>query len=1501
MATFGKYLSESFLRENNIEVKFTKSVGLKKFFVKFYFQKLLPIDAFVKYVNLLSKFKENILFDDFPIEYQFYYRDLALEDDKLYLSYLDYLSKDDVRFRLILTSIEHADGHFILRESHANYANVIENLFNKYMIEVKFKIVEDKDIQKIIEEKEALEEEKRQELCKTISDKRQEEQSNMKMQQALKDAQKEGKKNYNKTLLRMERTKIVDIPSTISELDEYINTIGKADFCISGTFFNKEVVNLKRKNSYLYTLAVTDGTSSIMVKKFVEEAEKETFDALKPNEDILVISGYVQNDTYSREITFMARNITVDGKYVKEIKLDNAKEKRIELHLHTNMSALDGLSSVEKYVKRAKLLGHEALAFTDHDGIYAYHDIMGECKKAGIKPIYGVELSFVDEDKFNIAYTVEDIDLKDATYVVFDLETTGLSIVDDEIIQIAASKLQHGQIIESLNIFVNPHRPIPKKVVSLTSITDDMVKDADELDVALNKFLRFSEGSILVAQNASFDVGHIYEKMRRLGIEVKHKFPVIDTMQLARNFYANELKTFNLKSLAKYFKVVQEHHHLADDDTRVTAEIFLQMLQTLYKNNIYNYKDINASINKEEAYKHVIPSHINILVQNQVGYKNLFKIISDALTTHYSNEPRLLKSVLNQYREGLLVGSGCRYGDVFEYALNKNDEDLEKAIAYCDYIELQPLDIYRDMLNRVEKDGTVFDDIDYFEVAKKAALRIIDKAHKLNKIVVATSDCHYIDKEDKFYREIYITAPQLGGGIHPLLSCATIPDQYYRTTDEMLAAFDFLGQEKALEIVVTNTHKIADMIEDIVPFKDGKDDLYSPKDDEFKDSLGVPSIKDHLMEIVYKNAYQKYGNPLPKFVSDRLDKELNSIISNGYSPVYYMAYLLVKKSNDDGYVVGSRGSVGSSFVATMMDITEVNPLPPHYYCPNCHFSAFKFNAEEKAIYHLDDKQKLLDEILQKSESGFDLPKTKCPCCGTLLKGDGQDIPFETFLGFKGDKTPDIDLNFSGDYQPTAHEFVRTLMGPDRAFRAGTVSAVQTNTAIGYVKHHCERKNINIRNTEVLRIAKHLEGVRRTTGQHPGGIVVVPSYKEIYDVTPIQFPADKLDSTWRTTHFEYHNFEANLLKLDILGHDDPTTLRFLFDYVEEHPEEFPFTRVNEIPLDDLDVYKMFSQTEVLGLSPEDISSEVATYALPEFGTSTTRQMLIDTRPKTFADLVKISGLAHGTNVWANNTQELVLGRTDYGRIPFSDVIGCRDDIMVYLISCNLPPADAFAIMEFVRKGKAADKANAKKWDEFVTKMRSYNVPEWYIWSCSKIEYMFPKAHAVAYVLSAMRISWFKLHKPLLFYSAFFSIRIGQFEPENMLAGVNIMRQRIAELGNIRNRTAKEDDLLTMYQVAVEMLKRGFNFLPVDIMKSEAKKFNLEGNCLRLPFVSVPGLGDSVAYDIVEKRKERPFNSKKDVSERTRLNKTLFEKFEEMHAFADLPDESDELLFGLFDIN
>jgi len=1276
---------------------------------------------------------------------------------------------------------------------------------------------------------------------------------------------------------------IKEIPLDNMKLDLYKNEKGDTNFLIEGVVSKTEIKQLT--NMSLLSFVLGDDDDAIYVKRFIKNEKDKLLAESVHDGDLIQVEGKANFDTYLKDVVIFADAVSFIEKSKKEERIDRAKDKRIEFHVHTKMSNMDAVTDATEYIEQAIKWGHEAIAFTDHNGLYAYPEIYKASQKKDIKPIYGVELDFVDEVNFRITTDTErEIFLKDATYVVFDIETTGLSNTRDKIIEIGAVKIEGGAISERYQSFINPGETLSTFTTELTDITDDMLANAPTIEEELPHFLKFIKGSILVAHNALFDIGHIKENARKQDLPFDDSL-VIDTIQVARYFFNQDLKRFNLKAVAKFFKVKQEQHHRAEDDAYVTAQIWLSMLNTLLSKNIKQYREINQAIDDKEAWKHIKPYHINVLTQNQVGYKNLFRVISDALTTHFYGGPRTLKSVLEKYREGLLIGSGCANGDVFEAALNQSDEALKHAIQYYDYIEVQPPQAYKHLKEEL---GPLADEIIEAIIAK-----IIRYAKEQNKIVIATGDVHYLEKKDVLYREIYIRTPLVGGGIHELSRYNVMPEQYLLTTDEMLKSFQFLDKELAFEIVVKNTHILNDMIEKIQAFPK---QLYSLPNDAFKEILGIDSISDEVKRLVFDKMQQLYGNDPHRLVSDRVQRELKNIIENEFAPNYYISHLLVKKSLDDGYLVGSRGSVGSSLVATMLDITEVNPLKPHYRCLNRDFTVFHLTDEEINQYGLSIEQKSFQSFMKGIQSGYDLPTKDCPICGTRLIKEGHDIPFETFLGFDGDKVPDIDLNFSGDYQATAHAYVRELLGEDYTFRAGTIQTVAERNAYGYVKGYLEDKHLEVRNAQVERLAKKIEGVKRSSGQHPGGIVVVPKSKTIFDVTPIQYPADDPNSEWKTTHFDYHSFEDNLLKLDILGHDDPTMIKFLMDYVALHPDEFPFDKAQDIPLDDPEVYQLFSGTEVIGLKSTDIDSEVASYAIPEFGTPFTRQMLVDTKPKTFAGLVKISGLSHGTDVWLKNAQALVNGSTTHGKIPFNDIIACRDDIMVQLSDRGLQPIKAFEIMEFVRKGKPSkDKA---KWLNYEQEMKKNNVPDWYIWSCSQIKYMFPKAHATAYVIMAMRIAWFKVYKPLLFYSGFFSKRAVQFDYEVMVAGANAIRNRIQSISGGFNMKVKDENLIVTLGVALEMTKRGYHFLPIDINKSEATTFVMEQKGLRMPFTAIDGLGESVAYDIVQKRREKPFTSRDDVNDRTRVNKTVFEKLESFGAFRDLSVENHVIEAGIF---
>lgn len=1441
------------------------------------------------YHALVNKVEEILKPLGAHLEISIGYQDETLTKEEM-LEYVDYILKqldsNSASFKSLNTAdcvIEDNTISFMIACDALGVDDLIkpiERAFEAYGLLVTVKMVRDekksieRDLAKLDNEIEEALEKQRQEALMAKN-----------FNKEIREQRKNYRSSWPETI-----SYIKSIPTSQMALTEYVHQYGEAIFRIKGYIFYKEVKEFPGKKNCLMILKVTDETDSIVLQKWLRgDKEKELYiNGLKEG-TIIDAYGLAIYDTFSKKILIDTKELNVVGTHQEEEVVDNAKEKRVELHCHTKMSTMDGLTEAKDYIKMVTKWGWKSMAFTDHNGVYAIPDVAHALAKIpDFKPIYGTELSFIEDEKYFITFNEKDINLKDAVYVVFDIETTGLSQTYDNIIEIAAHKVYQGGIIDSYEVFVNPRMPIPPKIVELTSITDEMVKDAKPIEDILPEFLDFCKDTILVAHNAKFDVGMIYRDMERLNYP-KEDFPVIDTLNLFRAGYYEETKAFNLKALCKYFKVKQEHHHRAIDDTRVTALCFIQMLQDLYNKHIENYKDINSLINPDVHFKYVIPSHITLLAKNPVGYKNMFKVLSDGMTYHmYDGDARCLKSILNKYREGILVGSSCVNGNVFENALNRSQAELEEAIAYYDYIEVQPPLAYKQLFVEMP-DGEA--------KVKEIIKRIIDTAKKMGKIVVATSDCHYLRPKLKKYRDILIDCPQIGGGTHPLshaLKNDSTPDMHLRTTEEMLQEFNFLDPELAYEIVVTNTNLIADSVEMFSAFKP---DMFAPRDDEFKDNfLHIESIEKETRRIVEETCKHLYGdNPHP-IVRKRLDHELNCIISNGYASIYYICHLMVKKSLEDGYLVGSRGSVGSSLVATMMNISEINPLAPHYRCKKCHFHTFRMRKDEIDLYGLTDIEAPLQETLQSVDSGYDLPDAVCPVCGAPLAKDGHDIPFETFLGFNGDKTPDIDLNFSGEYQARAHEYVRTVFGPENAFRAGTVGTIADKNAYGYVKGYCERHKLDLRDCEIDRLAQYLIGIKRSTGQHPGGIVVVPHYVDIYDVTPVQYPADDTTKPWRTTHFDYHSFEQNLLKFDILGHDDPTLIKYFMDYVHQHQEDFPFSNPQDIPIDDKNLYRLFYDPSVIGVTAEDIDSKVASYAVPELGTNFVRGMLVETFPKTFAQLVKISGLSHGTNVWSNNAQELVNGKTEFGKIEFKDIIGCRDDIMVDLMRMNLEPLQAFKIMEFVRKNKKA--GDPEGWLKYQKYMREKNVPEWYIWSCGMIEYMFPKAHATAYCMMSLRIAWFKVYAPTLFYSAWFSKRAKGHNVQAYLGGKIAIRQAMEEYKNKPGKTATDDDKYISLQVALECVARGIKFLPVDIQKSSATTFDPEDGNLRIPFSAVDSLGESIALDIVNKREERPFSSKEDVKNRTRLNQSLFEEFEVSHYFGTLPDEDPEKEEGLF---
>lgn len=1311
---------------------------------------------------------------------------------------------------------------------------------------------------------------------------------------SIKDNDDKKKPRYKqptkmKSGLNRELTPLPDVPATETEIVEHRQKYGNLEFTVLGEIVDAKIDEKNKRDGSgkfrIFEGTIFDGKDSIMIKTFISDYgnDYDFYQGLKIGENVRVY-GLIEYDKFARDVVLKINEIRSEGVNVRSEVLDNAPVKRVELHAHTKMSVQDSVMDVNDYVAQAVKFKHKALAVTDFHNIHVFPDFYNATKNLDIKPIFGVEGELIDEASFKIALTDGDASLKDATYVVYDIETTGLSSNYNEIIEIAGVKVRNGAIIDEFSTFVKPTKAIKPFITELTSITNDDVRIADPIDIVLPKFKAFIGDAILVAHNATFDNSHLYANMKRLGI-FAGEYKSIDTLQLSRARYGHSLKTFNLKAVAKYFDVELEQHHRAIYDTKTTAYIFIKMLNELLDAGITNYNQINTLIDNEELYKLAIPTHFTILVRDLVGKKNLYEIISDSHTKHYHRGPRILKNYLQAHRQGLLIGSGCINGDVFEVAYNRSYEELLAAMQFYDYIEVQPPSICEVLVEKHE-------DTDIREYIKDTIKTILKAAKELGKIVVATGDVHQLTKEETRLREIYTTAPKIGGGTHDLADIKNLPATHFMTTDEMMAEFSFLDTDVAYEIVVTNTNKIASMIDRFSLFPD---ELFAPSDNSLSDK-GVTSFKEGVNQLTYENAHQRYGNELPEYIKHRLEKELNSIIGNNFASVYYISHMLVESSKKAGYIVGSRGSVGSSLVATLMGITEVNPLPPHYVCPQCHFTAIKYTEDEKKRYPRTESEKSLDEKLQAVQIGYDLEEMDCPECGHGLERDGFDIPFETFLGFNGEKVPDIDLNFSGEYQSRAHEYCRELFGEDHTFRAGTISTIAEKTAYGYVRKYFEKKGVPVRNAEVNRIIKKIQGAKRSTGQHPGGIIVVPKEIEFSDIIPVQYPADDITSSWRTTHFDYHKFEDNLLKLDILGHDDPTMIRHLMDFVHKYPEEFPFSKIEDIPLADKKVLGLFNGLEPLKLSSIDLNGEtIGTTGIPEFGTPLTKTLLSEVEPSSIADLIKISGLSHGTNVWRGNSRDFFLGlHPDFPEtVPFSELIGCRDDIMVYLISKGLPASDAFKIMESVRKGKGVSK-------DYEKEMNAYNVPKWYIESCKLIEYMFPKAHAAAYVIMALRIAWFKVYRPIFYYAAYFSRRTDAFDVATMAKGREALKLRVKQLADMRDAnswTKKDEDTYNTLLLSLEMVSRGFAFDQINIFESSDTNFLVSKDRKRLliPFNALDSLGDATANSIVVAREERPFTSKRDVMKRTKINTTLFERMDSLGCFGNLP-EDDQI--GLF---
>lgn len=1195
---------------------------------------------------------------------------------------------------------------------------------------------------------------------------------------------------------------------------------------VEGRVFKVDVRTLPSGRT-LVQFNVTDESDSITAKFFTNNDRQ--VEAVSSLEDgvYLRIQGQVQFDTYAKELVFMVQDMQpVEGRK----RMDEAVDKRVELHLHTTMSSLDGVTPFSQYVKQAAKWGHSAIAVTDHGGVQAFPDAYELGKKHGVKVLLGVE-AYVVDDGTPIVYRPAEITLDEATsYVVFDTETTGLNAREDTLIEIAAVRMAGTKIIDTFSTLIDAERTLSPKITDLTGISQDMLVGQPKLQDALPKFRAFAEGSILVAHNAEFDIGFLGQCAGRIGMAPWTQ-PAIDTLALARVLYPGE-KNYRLKTLTQKFAVELVNHHRALADAEATAKVFAKMQEALGERDVRSLPQLNDRSADVDVTK-VRPFHATIMVRNQVGLRNLYELISLSHTEYLYRTPRIPRSELIRFREGLLVGSACQNGEVIQSFLRgKTVEEIEEICKFYDYLEIQPLSHYENLIR-----GELIQNI---QSIRSIHMQLVDIGKKLDKPIVATGDVHFLNPEDGVFREVFLQS-QHGG------DAAFQPPLYLRTTTELLEEFHYLGAD-AETVVVKNSQWVSDQIGDVKPIPD---ELYTPV---------IDGAEDEIRDLCYAKAHRLYGEDLPEIVQARLQKELHSIISNGFAVIYLIAHKLVVKSLDDGYLVGSRGSVGSSLVATMTDITEVNPLPPHYRCPNCQYNEFI----DDGIYG----------------SGFDMPAKDCPRCGADLAKDGQDIPFETFLGFEGDKVPDIDLNFSGEYQPRAHKYTEELFGKDHVFRAGTISAVAEKTAYGYVKKFADERGLIMRTAEVDRLVQGCTGIKRTTGQHPGGQIVVPRHESIYNFTPIQYPADDKSSGTYTTHFDYHSgLEKCLLKLDILGHDDPTAIRMLQDLTGVDPKT--------IPLDDPLVLGLFRGTETLGVSPKDLRSVTATYAIPEFGTKFVRQMLEDTRPTTFSELVRISGLSHGTDVWLNNAQELIRS----GTATLSEVICARDDIMVYLIYKGLEPARAFKIMESIRKGKGVK-------DEDATYMKQFDVPDWYIEAGRRIKYMFPKAHAAAYVLMAVRIAWFKIHYPLAFYATYFSVRADDFDVSLMASGRDAIVRKIEEIEQKGNGAApKEKGLLTILEVALEMVVRGYRFLPINLYQSHAKNFLLkeEENALLPPFAAIPGVGESAAASLHQACQEGPFLSIEDMQSRSRASKTVVEILDGLGCLTGLPATNQLSLF------